>query len=43
MREQYVLEYGTDVIEMHVDSIQPGERILLHDDLLATAARCAPL
>jgi len=30
------LEYGTDVIEMHVDSIQPGERILLHDDLLAT-------
>jgi adenine phosphoribosyltransferase len=36
MREQYVLEYGTDVIEMHVDSIQPGERILLHDDLLAT-------
>ena len=36
MREQYALEYGTDVIEMHVDSIQPGERILLHDDLLAT-------
>ncbi|MCX6121434.1 MAG: adenine phosphoribosyltransferase [Ignavibacteriales bacterium] len=36
MREQYALEYGTDVIEMHVDAIQPGERILLHDDLLAT-------
>jgi adenine phosphoribosyltransferase len=36
IREQYALEYGTDVIEMHVDAIQPGERILLHDDLLAT-------
>jgi adenine phosphoribosyltransferase len=30
------LEYGTDVIEMHVDALVPGERILLHDDLLAT-------
>ena len=36
IREQYALEYGTDVIEMHVDALQPGERILLHDDLLAT-------
>ena len=34
--EQYALEYGTDVIEMHVDALQPGERIILHDDLLAT-------
>ena len=36
IREQYALEYGTDVIEMHVDALVPGERILLHDDLLAT-------
>ena len=36
IREQYALEYGTDIIEMHVDALQPGERILLHDDLLAT-------
>jgi len=36
VREQYALEYGTDVIEMHVDALQPGERVLLHDDLLAT-------
>jgi adenine phosphoribosyltransferase len=36
IREQYALEYGTDIIEMHVDALQPGERVLLHDDLLAT-------
>jgi adenine phosphoribosyltransferase len=36
LSEQYALEYGTDVIEMHVDALQPGERIVLHDDLLAT-------
>ncbi len=33
---EYALEYGTDGIEIHQDSIQPGERVLLHDDLLAT-------
>jgi len=32
----YELEYGTDRIEMHVDAVSPGERILLVDDLLAT-------
>jgi adenine phosphoribosyltransferase len=36
IREQYALEYGTDEIEMHLDALQPGERIVLHDDLLAT-------
>jgi len=36
LSEQYSLEYGTDVIEIHRDAIKPGERILLHDDLLAT-------
>lgn len=35
--QDYVLEYGTAKIEMHDDAIQPGERILLVDDLLATA------
>lgn len=34
--ESYVLEYGTDTIEIHKDAIQPGDLILLHDDLLAT-------
>jgi adenine phosphoribosyltransferase len=36
IREEYALEYGTDIIEMHLDALQHGERILLHDDLLAT-------
>ena len=34
--ESYALEYGIDSIEIHKDAINPGERILLHDDLLAT-------
>ncbi|MBF0559726.1 MAG: adenine phosphoribosyltransferase [Nitrospirae bacterium] len=36
VRHEYSLEYGTDVIEMHKDSIQKGTRVLLIDDLLAT-------
>ncbi|KPF89655.1 adenine phosphoribosyltransferase [Rhodopseudomonas sp. AAP120] len=32
----YALEYGTDIIEMHVDAITPGERVILVDDLIAT-------
>ncbi len=34
--EPYSLEYGIDVIEMHEDAIKKGERVLLHDDVLAT-------
>ncbi|MCM4165335.1 MULTISPECIES: adenine phosphoribosyltransferase [unclassified Arenibacter] len=34
--EPYALEYGTDVLEIHVDSILKGERVLVHDDVLAT-------
>jgi len=34
--ETYILEYGTDKIEIHEDAIQPGDKVLLHDDLLAT-------
>jgi len=33
---EYSLEYGTGRLEMHLDAIQPGQRILLVDDLLAT-------
>jgi adenine phosphoribosyltransferase len=36
VKEEYSLEYGTDAIEIHKDAIEPGESILLHDDLLAT-------
>jgi adenine phosphoribosyltransferase len=32
----YSLEYGTDEIEMHVDAVEPGERVILVDDLIAT-------
>ena len=34
--EEYTLEYGSAVVEVHDDAIQPGEKILLVDDLLAT-------
>jgi adenine phosphoribosyltransferase len=33
---EYALEYGTNALEMHRDAVQPGERVLLIDDLLAT-------
>ncbi|RYU89982.1 adenine phosphoribosyltransferase [Mucilaginibacter terrigena] len=32
----YDLEYGTATIEVHTDAFNPGDRILIHDDLLAT-------
>jgi adenine phosphoribosyltransferase len=34
--QEYTLEYGVDVIEMHEDAIRKGERILIVDDLIAT-------
>ncbi|HNY30220.1 MAG TPA: adenine phosphoribosyltransferase [Fibrobacteria bacterium] len=34
--QSYQLEYGTDRLELHEDAIQPGQRVLLVDDLLAT-------
>lgn len=34
--EKYGLEYGNDILEMHIDATKPGEKILLHDDVLAT-------
>jgi len=34
--EDYELEYGTDTIEIHVDAIKEGDRVLLVDDLIAT-------
>jgi adenine phosphoribosyltransferase len=35
-QELNVLEYGTDTLEIHIDAIQKGDRILIHDDVLAT-------
>jgi adenine phosphoribosyltransferase len=37
----YDLEYGSSVIEMHSDALSPGDRILIHDDLLATGGSAA--
>ncbi|BBN06936.1 adenine phosphoribosyltransferase [Marchantia polymorpha subsp. ruderalis] len=39
--EEYELEYGTDRIEMHVGAVQPGERCLIVDDLIATGGTLA--
>lgn len=36
MGHDYELEYGTDRVEMHLDAIEGGERVLLVDDLIAT-------
>jgi adenine phosphoribosyltransferase len=33
---KYALEYGFDQLEIHADAIKPGERVLVHDDVLAT-------
>lgn len=34
--QEYALEYGVDQIEMHIDAIAPGQRVVICDDLLAT-------
>ena len=36
VRETYDLEYGKDSLEMHEDAIEPGQRVLIVDDVLAT-------
>ena len=35
-KASYALEYGEDMLEIHLDSIQPGQKVLIVDDLLAT-------
>lgn len=36
LRQEYQLEYGTDAIEIHKDAITKDEKVLVHDDVLAT-------
>ena len=36
MRVAYSLEYGVDEMEMHIDAVKPGQRVILTDDLIAT-------
>ena len=38
---EYALEYGTDKLEIHQDAIQPGKRVVVLDDLLATGGTAA--
>ncbi|MCW5519279.1 adenine phosphoribosyltransferase [Aureitalea sp. L0-47] len=36
LKEPYMLEYGMDALEIHEDAIKPGDKVILHDDVLAT-------
>jgi adenine phosphoribosyltransferase len=38
VRVAYSLEYGSDEMEMHKDAVAPGEKVIVIDDLIATAA-----
>jgi adenine phosphoribosyltransferase len=41
IRHDYDLEYGTDALEIHVDAVVPGQRVLIVDDVLATGGTAA--
>jgi adenine phosphoribosyltransferase len=43
IRQEYALEYGTAVLELHEDAISTGARVLVHDDLLATGGTARAL
>ena len=43
IREEYALEYGSAVLELHEDAISTGARVLVHDDLLATGGTARAL
>ncbi|PLX81711.1 MAG: adenine phosphoribosyltransferase [Desulfuromonas sp.] len=41
LKKSYDLEYGTDTLEIHVDAFEPGEKVIIADDLLATGGTVA--
>jgi len=43
VRAEYLLEYGTDALEVHSDAVVRGTRVLVHDDLLATGGTAKAL
>jgi adenine phosphoribosyltransferase len=43
VRAEYLLEYGTDALELHSDAVAQGARVLVHDDLLATGGTAKAL
>ena len=40
-KASYELEYGTDALEIHIDAIKPGARVIIADDLIATGGTAA--
>jgi adenine phosphoribosyltransferase len=40
-RIEYALEYGTDVLEIHKDAVEPGSKVIIMDDVLATGGTAA--
>jgi adenine phosphoribosyltransferase len=43
VRAEYLLEYGTNELELHTDAVHAGKRVLVHDDLLATGGTASAL
>lgn len=41
LSQSYELEYGSATLEIHADALQPGQKVLIHDDLLATGGTVA--
>lgn len=41
LSQSYDLEYGSATLEIHTDALQPGQKVLIHDDLLATGGTVA--
>lgn len=41
LQEDYALEYGSNTLHLHSDAIKEGERVLIHDDVLATGGTAA--
>jgi adenine phosphoribosyltransferase len=41
MSQPYSLEYGTDALEMHIDALEAGDRVLIVDDVIATGGTAA--